>query len=842
MKRPLVWALAFYLAGLTVYSFKSIVIVLITIILILFGAFWLLIRNDIKELKISSFKKFYYIFLFPGLLLFGYLLLNRQLMPNDMDTAFQTEAEGNVIGKLSAIADKGDYTILTLKKAEIKIDAAKIYYNNTVNVYLYSNTYESSNININTTEKMVNTEYDNAVESIRNTKYDNTVESKSNTYSKSNSYKIGNTISVNGTIKKFQKASNPGQFNEYQYYKMLGIDYKMNADSFKIINSSYSGFLQTLFKIKLKLMNVYKDILPVKNAGILNAMILGDMAGLDSEIKELYQENGISHILAISGVHITLLGLTLYELLRRTKIPLIMTAAISVFFIFSYGILTNFSVSTNRAVVMLIVLIGANLLGRTYDILSATALSALIILIQSPLQAFNAGFLLSFGAILGISVIYPLISSLFTFKNKIIDGFIVSFSIQLITLPVILIYFFEFPTYSILINMIILPTSSLIILLAILAGVAGCIFLPLGEVMIGGVHYILNFYELICRIGKELPGRSFLVGKPDILVILAYFSVLTIFVAVNSKKKRRISIILLSFLIIILFKPRIVALEVTFMDVGQGDGIFMQSQSGTAYLIDGGSSDVNKVGQYRIQNFLKSKGVGKIDYAIMTHADSDHISGLKELIEGISQPDYRIPILNDIFKDTYNGSIQIEHLILPAVSTKDEAYQELENMAKAKGISVLYIQKGDAIEDGKLTLTCLHPNSDYTFTSRNAYSTVLSVRLEDFNMLLTGDLEEDGEELLVDALKNMASSDYDVLKVAHHGSRYSSYEDFLNIVKPEYSIISCGFDNSYGHPHAELIQRLEKAESKIFITYESGAVTIKTDGRKMEVKEYLKDQ
>jgi competence protein ComEC len=790
MKRPLVWVLAFYLAGLVVYQISFSAVIGIDFFILLFSMWWMLTPKLSFE---NKFKNFNFLFSLPFVFLLGYLLMNHQVSSNSMDKAFTAETKVKVSGQLEAITDKGDYLVLALKNTTITMNTAQKYYNNKINIY---------------------------------TSFKGT-------------FRIGNTLSAEGTIQKFKKASNPGQFNEYQYNKMLGIDYKMNADSVKITNTSYSKFLQTLYETKLKYMQIYTEILPEKNAGILAAMILGDTSQLDSEIKELYKESGISHILAISGVHISLLGITLYQLLRRTKIPLFLTAALSVFIIFSYGILTNFSVSTNRAVVMLIVLIGASLIGRTYDILSATSLSALIILIQSPLQIMNAGFLLSFGAIIGIAVIYPILSNLITLKYKIMDAFLISFSIQIITLPIILYYFYEFPTYSIFINMIILPTSSIIILLAIIAGLAGGIYLPLGRLLIGAVHYILNFYEMVCNIGKKLPGRIILVGRPEFLIILAYSAILVLFISMNRKKKVKSSMILLSFLIIILIKPTNITFEVTFLDVGQGDGIFMRAPSGTTYLIDGGSTDVSKVGQYRIEPFLKSKGVSKIDYAIMTHADADHISGLKELMEGMNQSDTRIGFIKDINKNFYNGSIQIKHLILPAISSKDDAYKELVVLAESNGIPILYIKKGDIMEDGKLKITCLHPVPNFIFTSRNAYSTVLSVNYKEFDLLLTGDLEEDGEELLVKTLEN-STVNYNILKVAHHGSKYSSYEDFLNIVKPEISIISCGLDNSYGHPHSELINRLKSIKSDIEITYESGAVTVQTDGNRMEVKEYLK--
>ena len=209
----------------------------------------------------------------------------------------------------------------------------------------------------------------------------------------------------------------------------------------------------------------------------------------------------------------------------------------------------------------------------------------------------------------------------------------------------------------------------------------------------------------------------------------------------------------------------------------------------------------------------------------MTHADFDHISGLKELLG----------------EET---SITIKHLILPNISYIDEAYEELVSLAKENNTKVIYIEKGDVIRDGRLSITCLHPTKEYISSSRNDYSTVLSMEYEDFKGLFVGDLEKGGENMILDATNEDGERmllDYDLLKVAHHGSKSSSQIEFLNIVLPEISIISCGKNNSYGHPNEEVLERLQEIDSKIYITMDSGAITVNTDGKRMGIKEYLKN-
>lgn len=803
IKRPLVWLLVAYMAGMGLYRVQTIVTIIIacTLMVLVVTWGWFLWSRKKDKLIHSSF-----LLGLPFLFCLGYLLMNQQMSPASMDVAFRDKTNGTISGQLEMIEEKGIYTILTLKNSTITLEQSSQEQSHYV-----SQSYFSNKLSIYSTSKAA--------------------------------YKIGNILFVSGQIVKFQKASNPGQFNQYQYNKINNIDYKVNAEKIEIIDENYSWFHHLLYRIKKKFAEVYQEILPQKDAGLMSAMILGDMALLDDDIKKLYQANGISHIIAISGLNVSLLGISLFQLLRKARISILPATVLAIFIIFSYGVLTNFSVSTNRAVVMLILFMIAGVIGKTYDLLSATSLSALIILIQSPMQIYNAGFLLSFCAMLGIALINPIISAIIPIKNIFLDVLWLSVSIQFMTFPIILYFFYEFPLYSVLINIIILPLSSIIVLMGIIAGILGCFFVPLGIFSIGCVHYILSFYEIVCRIGSELPGRTLLTGRPSTLIIITYYSVILLFVALNYGRKRRLSIILLSFLIIILVKPRNINLNVTFLDMGQGDGIFMETHSGNTYLIDGGSSDVKNVGQYRLVPFLKASGVWELDYAIVTHTDADHISGLKELINAMDDT-------SRMYENAYKGSIIIRHLILPNTLMKDDSYMELVTLAEVKGIEVLYLTKGDAIQDDEITITCLHPSIDYATTSRNAYSTVLSVSYGQFDLLLTGDLEADGEELVTNLLKNKllnnseepvkVATDYDVLKVAHHGSKYSTFEDFLNIIKPEFAVISCGEENSYGHPHAELIKRLKEMKSDILITTECGAIIIKTDGDKMIVEKFLK--
>ena len=317
-------------------------------------------------------------------------------------------------------------------------------------------------------------------------------------------------------------------------------------------------------------------------------------------------------------------------------------------------------------------------------------------------------------------------------------------------------------------------------------------------------------------------------GKPGIFQLVLYVILMGFFLWTTKHYNKKICCLLPLLASVLLLLPQSHAgLRAVFLDVGQGDSIYLEHEGSTTFLIDGGSSDVTNVGKYRLKPFLLSQGVDELTYVIMTHADGDHISGLKELME--------------------EGQIRIKNLILPKITDKDEGYLEMEALATQKGIRIQYCMAGDKIIDGDLELFCLHPSEGMTGADTNSYSAVFSVKYKEFDLLLTGDMGQEQEAAVLQNLINWKittngnskpSLQYDILKVAHHGSKYSTSDELLSSLQPKYAFISCGLDNSYGHPHQELLERLEAAKSYIMITYESGAIQVETDGREMKVEGY----
>ncbi len=701
---------------------------------------------------------------------------------------------------------------------------------------------------------------------------------------------IGNKIKVNGSLESFQLPRNPGQFNERFYYQSRNYYYKFWGEEIVILDNSVSIISEILRTVREKLALVYDNHLPSKEAGVVKAMVLGEKSGLLEEIKTLYQQNGIGHLMAISGLHISLLGMGFYRILQKIGSPKKVSSILAIIFIWLYGLMTGFSISTNRAVVMLMISLIAGIVGRTYDMPTALAISGCIILLQKPMLCLDCGFLLSFGSIVGIGFFYPLLEEITGLKvarnmekntflnsrknsiiNKIIGSILksllASLSVQFVTLPIILYFYFEIPVYGVFLNIVVIPLMSILLGVSLIGGIVGLLFSNISflpRFFLGSAYFILNFYEKCGELCSFLPYSRVIIGKPEVWQIIIYYSVLALIgrlfyfvvyeenkigklIARKEKKnkgwlvdflfvkcflqkgekryKKTIICLLLMFSITFLLIPannwNIKSLEITFLDVGQGDGIFIKNGKGMTVLIDGGSTDEKSVGTYRIIPFLKSKGVGILDYIIVTHADSDHMNGILELLEKRKE-----------------SGIKINHLLLPKTTLIEENYEKLVNLAEENKIPILYIKAGDKFKEGSFEMTCLHPTMNFTPDNTNSYSTVLQLEYGNFKALFTGDLEKNGEDVL---LEHGELEDIFLLKVAHHGSKYSTKEEFLNIVNPEISIISSGKDNSYGHPHKELLERLENVGSKIMSTTEYGGITVEVEeGGKVRVDGYVR--
>ena len=611
-------------------------------------------------------------------------------------------------------------------------------------------------------------------------------------------YNKGDEILVKGERSAFENASNPGGFDTKKYYKGFHIGYMVSADEITLIKENSNPVYALADRLKDRLSLSFYSIADEKHGSVFTAMLLGDKDDLDEGVYSLFSSSGIGHVLAISGLHISIIGMGLYKIIRRLGAGYVPAMIICGVLILFYGVMTGNGVSTIRAIIMFLLAVYANVVGRTYDLVSAASFAGIVMLLESPFLVYNGGFVLSFGAIGGIGVINPVILKSFDVKGKIANAIVGGISIQLATIPMIMYVYYEIPIYSVILNLVVVPLMTYVMIFALAGGVLGCFNVSLGQFMVGISVYILDFYEKICVIFGKLPMSVWTCGKPAMWQMLVYYAVLGISLWLMNKygKKRLITGVFISVIIIILRFNN--SFEACFLDVGQGDGIFIRSGSNT-FLVDGGSSDEKSLYEYTLEPFLLSKGVSKIDYVMVTHPDSDHMSAVVDMME--------------------KGKIRIETLVVSGTPEDDEAFLELYALADKNGTDVMVMKKGDIISDGSIEIECIYPMGAGSASDRNDTSLVLEVTYEDFSMLLTGDISDKIEMEILNKV-----SQVDVLKVAHHGSKDSSCSEFLEKVKPKVAVISCGRDNSYGHPHVDTVYRLESVESQIRYTMEEGAI------------------
>lgn len=687
---------------------------------------------------------------------------------------------------------------------------------------------------------------------------------------------IGSRVRISGSFLLYTEATNIGQFDARNYYaarKIYG-QVKKAAIVYTEPPNIIDRGKEYLWQLRRYLAETFLEVYGEENGALLAAMLLGERTFLSEETQSLYKAAGALHVIAVSGLHISLLGLGLYRLLRRIFASQAPAAVISVLCMAAYVFLVGNPPSAVRAFIMFAMGLLAGYWKRTLDTPTALSLSAAIILIGNPFYIGQSSFLLSFLAILAISVFQPALKECLAHINpyhfplfRLLDsrrawglhlldsqkvpgvchellkkagnGLQSSFSVWIVTLPVQLFFFSEVSLFGIFFNLLIIPLMGVILLLGIaglflkeifhlFAFLAGSVFTDLEITVISICRYAEGIFFAIIKAGGSLADRlSFTMwtpGKPVYGKMLLAFCLLLLFCLLGNLSengrtfpekfwKYRLGILLGVILLLAGYPAH--NLQITFLDVGQGDGICMELPDGRVYLMDGGSSDVSKVGNYRLVPFLKAKGIRKIDAVFLSHGDADHINGIAELLE--------------------EKQISVDCVCLPAGAEQEE-FAEIKDLARARNISVRTIQAGDFWENNGTKFWCLNP-ADVT-ESGNAASVVLYMEYQNFSMLLTGDLEGEGEKSVAALLRSNAITGISVLKVAHHGSKNSTKEEFLRQCSPAVAVISCGERNTYGHPHKETLERLNDMGTAVYRTDCSGAVQITVVGNRMKVTEY----
>lgn len=644
--------------------------------------------------------------------------------------------------------------------------------------------------------------------------------------------RAGSHVRVIGTVMPFLGATNPGEFDAKAYYERQGVLFSLTDAEILAQSGTYDRIEDFLYRLKYRTAVFYHEILGEEDGAVASAMVLGIKKGMDAQMKTLYQDAGIAHVLAISGLHITLIGMAFFRALKRVRLPLPLAAVLAAAGILAFGKMVGMGVSTKRAVVMFFLALAAQLIKRTPDTVTSLTLAACLILLKNPAQLQDSGFWLSFLAVAGAAAVVPVLQEKGITApdmeesrwKKLLKGagksLTASFGITLATLPAMLYFFYKWNPWSVLANLIVIPLMGALLLWLLFLGAAcwlfsgisyGMIFLKLMALPAQGIFFV---YEKICRAVLALPGSSLHTGTPAVWQVTAFAAGMAGLLLLGRKmppKPRLAYAVCLSMIFMLRMPGR---LTVTMLDVGQGECVCVETRQHHFYLLDAGSSSKRKAGQYQIIPFLEYSGVRRLDGIFISHWDADHVNALEE-----------------IFEWARTDHVKIKRLFLPDTSLLDDGLEKLLALAGEYGIDTERIRAGQRFEDHGMELFCLHPCQGETAADRNGISTVLRLSFGEFSALFTGDLEKEGEEWLTEHYgKDML--DCSLLDAGHHGSANASTQTLLEAVSPQAVLISCGRNNSYGHPAQETLERIAAAGASCYVTAQNGAVTVtvKEDG------------
>lgn len=649
-------------------------------------------------------------------------------------------------------------------------------------------------------------------------------------------FPVGSGVVMTGKLQKIPQAANPGQFDSALYYETQEIFCRMVDARGELRERPVWSYRETLARLRERLQ------LSLQTAGktdapVYEAMLLGDKSSLGEDTKDRWQMAGMLHMLTISGMHLSLLGMGCFGILQRLGASVGAAGSISVVLLFFYAILTGEGVAVMRALCMFLVAMGARITGRTYDLPSAMSLSAVLLLTAHPCYLFYSGFLLSFGAVCGVGIVLPCLNRIFSLRQQnprhrkcavaLAHALAGGFAVEIAALPIVLYFFYEIPVYGILLNLLALPALSVVLVSAAAGSLVGIVLPRAASVILWPGSKVLQWYDGLGMAAQRLPAAMWVAGQPELWQIILYYVLVgsalwyggTHVETVRKKTRLRIAVLLVWGVGVSLFAvPQSSGLSVTCLDVGQGDCAVVVTPQKTCHLMDGGSSSVSQVGRYRILPYLKSRGISTVDYAWVSHTDSDHISGILEILE---------------LQAEHRSSVRIRSLMLPDWTYHSENEEKLRSEARKAGVHICEMGKGDSLREGGTIWKVLQPERGKG-EDGNEDSQVVLLEADGFQALFTGDIGTEAEERLTGLPENI-----DFLKVAHHGSRYSTGDAFLQKTTPKTAVISCSSTNRYGHPASQTIERLEQKGCRIWYTMTGGAVTVRVKDRRMRVETWL---
>lgn len=691
-------------------------------------------------------------------------------------------------------------------------------------------------------EKEYKMSYTVQVESINgNTRQKNTkilLEVKKN---KKEPLQYGDKIKIKAELKMPTEARNTGGF-DYSFYlktKQIYAIATAKEENITILKEKNTSFWQKMIiTIKQSIIERVKMLLPEEEAELFIGILIGERQGIQEEIEENFKNSSLTHLLAVSGSHVSyiLMGVTfaITQLKGDKKIGKIGI----ILFLFFFMELTGRTASVVRACVTVIYGIVANLYSKKIDWLASICFSMWWILLENPYSLWDTSLILSYGGTIGILLFIPIFEKREEPKSRkqhkisqkcregIKESFIITISANLILLP-IMAYLFHTMSFTFWIgNLLATPLMEGIIFTGIAFLIVAYLCTPLAMIIALPLKWLLELLMLVAKIGANLPLSNITVIKPPIVALFFYYAFLWLGIGycrssqrrkrkiekIYLKRRKTILITVMIFVVLLVILPKIPGdLEIHFLDVGQGDSMLVITPQKKTFLVDGGGSKSSSfdVGEQTLVPYLLNKGITTIDYMMPSHFDEDHVQGLFAVLDKLT----------------------VKKVILTEQKVNSENYQKFIELIRQKKTQVIWIKQGDKLFlDKEITLDILWPKTEWiTENPINNNAIVANLHYQKFSLLLTGDIEEIAEKELIQNYQDTVLCRATVLKVAHHGSKSSSIQSFLEMVNPKIALIGVGENNTFGHPNEGVLQRLEKIGAKIYRTDKKGEISIKVN-------------
>ena len=591
----------------------------------------------------------------------------------------------------------------------------------------------------------------------------------------------GDYIYVKGKLIKPKDNTNFNLFNYKKYLLSNNIKYTVKASNIKILKRNKNIF----YKLKNYIFFKIKSL--DKSKKYILTFIFADKSYIDKEMYDNYQNLGISHLFAVSGMHISLVTFILLKLLegKNEVIKYLITFIFLMFYLF----LTNYTISMVRACFQFILIFINKLFKLNIDNSNIVIFLFSFLIILNPYIIYNIGFLFSFSISFTLIKFKDMITGDFMIKN--IKTSLLSF---FVSMPILINNFFKVNFLSIILNIIYIPFVSYILFPL-------CLITILFPFFDSFTYFVINFFETITKFFSSINLLTFSITKMNIILVIIYYFIFLWIIKSNDKLKKKIIIVFI-FIVFIINNNTIVNNEVHFLDVGQGDSILIRIKSKNILIDTGGNINFN-ISKNVLIPYFRSSGVKKIDYLILTHGDYDHMGEAINLVE----------------------NFKVEKVIFNCGPYNDLENELIEVLDKKKIKYYSYIKELN-VDNNKL-----HFLQTKEYDNENENSNVIYTKLNGYKFMFMGDA---GVEKEKDILEKYNVSKIDVLKIGHHGSKTSSDKNFIDEMNPKYSVISVGKNNRYGHPNKEVLNNLDN--SKIYRTDINGSIMFKVKNNKLQVE------